>query len=241
MRFAIQVAGYLIGLPLEILIIAAMLRGPYRRFPVLFLYTIANFLTTLIEIPAYVAYYAGNAQDFRSRAWLYWLDEQILLTLIFLVVLSLIWHATGGLRSARLVRFWVIAGAVVFAAGSFLIHHKPDALAPGQWMTPWTRDLYFGSAILDLALWTLLIAAREKDRLILMLSGALGIQFTGEAIGGSIRTLSLRPTPISRGMVFGGDIVILLANLFCLYFWWQALRDPSVGDKRAAAAGAHSL
>jgi hypothetical protein len=235
MRFAIQVAGYLIGLPLEILIIAAMLRGPYRRFPVLFLYAIANFLTTVIEVPAYISYYSGNRQAFRSRAWLYWLDERILLTLIFLVVLSLIWQATAGIRAARPVRIWVIAGAFVFATGSFFIHHRPDAFAAGEWMTPWTRDLYFGSAVLDLALWSLLIAAREKDQLILMLSGALGIQFTGEAIGGSIRALSLRPTPVGRGMVLGGNIVILIANLFCLYLWWQALRANTRGKKAIVA------
>lgn len=231
MRFAVQVAGYLIGLPLEILIIAAMLRGAYRRFPILFLYTLANFLATAIEIPAYVSFYAGNRQAFRSRAWLYWVDEQILLTLLFLVVLSLIWEATADVRAAKPLRLWVIAGALVLAACSFFVHHRPEPSAIGEWMTPWTRDLYFGSAVLDLGLWSLLIAARKKSRCILTLSGALGIQFTGEAIGGSIRTLASSPTPAGRAVVFTGDIIIMLANLFCLYLWWQAFRNRDTSER----------
>ena len=51
MRFALQVAGYAVGLPLEVLIIAALLRGGYRRFPFVFIYTVIDFLTTVLEIP----------------------------------------------------------------------------------------------------------------------------------------------------------------------------------------------
>ena len=41
-------------------------------------------------------------------------------------------------------------------------------------MTPWTRDLNFGAAILDLGLWALLIGSRQKDRKLLLVTGALG-------------------------------------------------------------------
>ena len=47
------------------------------------------------------------------------------------------------------------------------------------WMTLVSRDLSFSAVILDLLLWMLLIAARRKDRQLLMLSGALGIQTHG--------------------------------------------------------------
>ena len=71
-------------------------------------------------------------------------------------------------------------------------------------MTPWTRDLNFCSAILDLALWALLIAAREKDHRLLLLSGGLGIQFTGEAIGESTAT---SPYAATRGpCLFSGTV-----------------------------------
>ena len=84
-------------------------------------------------------------------------------------------------------------------------------------MTLWLRDLNFSAAILDLGLWAMLLASRHKETRLLLLSGALGIQFTGEAIGQSLRHLF--PWELSPG-----DVVTLLANLVCLWIWWQALR-----------------
>ena len=89
-------------------------------------------------------------------------------------------------------------------------------------MTPWSSNLNFCSAILDLALWALLIASREKDQRLLMLSGALGIQFTGEAIGHALRNLSRRNH--STLMVSLGNAVAVLTYLAFLYILWQTFR-----------------
>ncbi len=225
MRFALQVCGWLIGLPLELLIIAALLRGGYRRFPFIFVYTIIDFLTTVVELPSAVGYVRGMPRAAVALASVYWLDEVILQVLVYAVVMSLIYQATGKLRSRRIVRASLIAGAILFAGISFLIHWDP-ALNVGSFMTPWTRDLNFCSAILDLALWALLIASREKDHQLLMLSGGLGIQFTGEAIGESVRNLAMRSH--SRPLSLFGNILIMLTNLLFLYIWWQALRTAPV-------------
>ena len=232
MQFALQLCGFVIGLPLELLIIAALVRGPYKRFPAILAYMVVTFLTTVIEIPANIAYYRGEQQSARSRAFYYWFNERVLLVLLFLVVFTLIWHATADVRSRKLVRLTLIVGPILFAAASFLIHYNPNALGPGEWMTPWTRDLYFGNAVLDLGLWTLLIASREKDRCLLMLSGALGVQFTGEAIGGSIRYLGeaiFGHTAQARPLILMGNVLMMAANLACMYIWWQAFREAPAG------------
>ena len=221
MRFAIQLCGVVIGLPLELLIIAALLRGGYRRFPLVFAYTIADFLTTVVELPSGVGYIRSLPWAANAYAALYWFDETVLQVLVYAVVMSLIYQATGKLRSRRIVRASLIAGAILFAGISFLVHRDP-VLNVGSFMTPWTRDLNFCSAILDLALWALLIGSREKDHRLLLLSGGLGIQFTGDAIGTSIRQLALRTH--SRAMSLTGGVVMLLASLLFLYIWWQALR-----------------
>ena len=230
MQLAIQVCNYLIGVPLELLIIAALLRGAYRRFPFIFVYIIAYFLTTVAEIPVYIAYYSGvkGARGFRVK--LYWIDEGILQLLVFAVVMSLIYEASSRLGSRRMVRAVLSIGTVVFAGVSFLIHYAPG-LGLSVWMTPWTRDLSFGSTILDLALWFLLIASKKKDSLLLMLSGALGIQFTGEAIGESLRNLST-----ARVVVGAGDILIILADFIFLYIWWQAFRGTPKKNRSSQTA-----
>jgi hypothetical protein len=230
MRFVLQLCGLLIGLPLELLIIGALLRGGYRRFPFIFAYAIIDFLTTAVEIPSAVDYVRGTHGAARSLSTLYWPLEVVMQVLVYSVVMSLIYRASAKLRSRRMVRASLIAGAVLFAGISFLIHYSP-ALSAGLWMTPWIRDLNLCSAILDLALWALLIAAaREKDHRLLLLSGGLGIKFTGEAIGASIRQLALRNR--SRSISTAGNVLIMLTNLVFLYIWWQALRTAPARDPR---------
>ena len=229
MRFAIQLCGVLIGLPLEFLIIAALLRGGYRRFPFILVYTIADFLATVIELPYALGYVRGMPWAANALASVYWLDETILQVLVYAVVMSLIYQATGKLRSRRIVRTALIAGAILFAGISLLIHRNP-ALNMGSFMTPWIRDLNFCSAILDLALWMLLIGSREKDHRLLLLSGGLGIQFTGEAIGESTRNLAMRSH--SRPISLFGNSLIMLTNLLFLYIWWQALRTAPVRKRQ---------
>jgi hypothetical protein len=218
MRVALQYGAWLVGLPLEILIIATLLRGSFRRFPFLLLYCVALFLTTVIEISVNLAYYSGIRFS-HSRATYYWIDEAIRQALIYAVVISWIYLATANLRSRTFVRISLIIGAIILAGVSFLVHYNSHALAGDKWtwMTLWVRDLDFSAAVLDLMLWALLLGARQRNSQLLMLSGGLGIQFTGEAIGQSLRYLI-------RWQLSPGDIIDLLTNLFGLWIWWQALR-----------------
>jgi len=235
MRLALQVVGWAIGLPLEILIIAALLRGGYRRFPFIFAYIVIDFVTTVLEMPAGLNYVRGGSQGGVLYAYLYWIDEVVLQVLIYAVVMSLIYDATRHMRSRRMVRISLIVGAVLIAGVSFLLHYNP-ALNKGSFMTPWTRDLNFCSAILDLGLWALLLGSRSRDHQMLLLSGALGIKFAGESIGESVRQLAIRSK--SRPISLTGNVIIMLANIFFFYVWWQALRARrSKESQKKGAAG----
>jgi hypothetical protein len=220
-RFAIQLCGLVIGLPLQLLLIGTLLRGGYRRYPFLFAYVVGDFMTTVVEVPSAVGYYRGRQWAAFAFPAVHWFNVVVMQVLVYAVVMSLIYQATGALRARRIVRASLIAGAMLFAGISFLIHWNP-ALNRGSFMTPWIRDLNVCSSVLDLALWALLIAAREKDHRLLLLSGGLGIQFAGEAMGTSILQLALRTR--SRAMSLTGSVMMLLADLLFLYIWWQALR-----------------
>jgi hypothetical protein len=115
---------------------------------------------------------------------------------------------------------------LLFAGISFAVHYRPSLKHSGYWMTGWTRDLSFGSAILDLGLWTLLISSRRGDRRLLLISGALGMQFAGEAIGAALQDLSIAQTVNSLNLA--GSIITMLASLACLYVWWQTFRPSAV-------------
>src|SRR5215471_12844090 len=179
MLFAFQIAFGAIGLPLQIAVIAAMLRNGGRRYPFLFLYMVADFLTTALEIRPSLTYHSATPEALRSFAKLYWWDERILQALVFVLVISLVYGATAYFRPRRAILAGVILATIIFAAVTFFIHFDADPRAPiGKWMTPWTRDLNFAAAVLDLGLWAMLIGRRDKDYRLMMISGALGLQFT---------------------------------------------------------------
>jgi hypothetical protein len=225
-RFAIQLCGLVIGLPLQLLIIGTLLRGGYRRFPFLFAYVIGDFLTTGVEIPSALGYHRGMQWAAFAFPAVHWFNVVVMQVLVYAVVMSLIYQATGKLQTRRIVRASLIVGAILFAGASFLIHRNP-ALNMGSFM------------ILDLALWALLIASREKDHRLLLLSGGLGIQFTGEAIGTSIVQLALRNR--SRTLSLSGGVVMVLADLMFLYIWWQAFRmEPPRRNHRVTVSVSRS-
>src|SRR5271157_908728 len=149
MRFAIQLCGLIIGLPLQLLIIGTLLRGSYRRFPFLFAYMVGDFLTTAVEVPSAVGYQRGMQWAAFAFPADHWFNAVVMQVLVYAVVMSLIYEATGKLRSRRIVRASLIAGAILFAGISYLIHWNP-ALNTGSFMTLWIRDLNFCSSVLDL-------------------------------------------------------------------------------------------
>jgi hypothetical protein len=230
MRFALQIVLYAIGLPLQVLVISALWRGPFRQYPGVFVYVLADFLTTVLEIWPSLMSSNTKGAAVQTFAQLYWLDERILQGLVFVMVISLVYTATAHMRPRRILLFGIIGGTLGFAAITFLIHRdtQPGVLI-GKWMTPWTRDLNFCAAVLDLGLWATLIANRERNYTLLMVSGALGVQFTGDAIAQAMRDLN----PTLRDYV--ATYLVPLPNLTCLYIWWQAFRTAADKARRPQA------
>jgi hypothetical protein len=218
-----QILGYVAALLLQLLIINLLLRGAWRQYPFLFVYVLADFVTNLMEIQPNLEYDTGSAEAKRHWAMLYWVDERIIQALLFLLVISLIYRASAHLRPRRTLVLGLVVGSVLFAGISVLSHYSPE-MTTGRWMTRWTRDMNFCAAVLDLGLWAMLIRAREKDYRLLLISGALGIQFTAGAIGQALRDISHDMVPIS-------SILIVCANLTSLYIWWQALKLPERARK----------
>lgn len=232
MQNAIQLIGYLVGVPLEVLIVATLLRGGYSRYPFVFAYVIADLITTVIEIRPCLGYGSRMSESIHQFMWIYWIDERVMETLIFLVVISLVYLAAQDRKPRGAGVAGVIGGTLIFTVISFSIHYRPN-LYVGQWMTPWTRDMNFAGAILDLGLWAKLISQPRKDYRLLMVSGALGIQFTAQAIGQAIRTLSHSPT-----IRFLANILLMSMNLIFLYLWYQAFHAGASASPEPARPAA---
>jgi hypothetical protein len=136
---------------------------------------------------------------------------------LYVVVISLIFNASDHSSKRASRGRLLIAGSVLFAALSlyFTYGHVFD-----RWMTRFSRNLGFLAVILNLVLWAALLKLRRPDQTLLMVSGGIGIQMAGKAIGHALRQLS-------HSTVTLGDLVIVLSHLLCLYIWWQAFRKPS--------------
>lgn len=216
MQLTLQIAAYVIGLPLGLMIMAVLMRGEWKRYPFVFAYVLGDFLTSVLEIQPGLQYETATAQARKSFTWMYWWDERVMQLLVFLLVISLIYRASAHLERRNLLLLGAICGILLFAGITFLIYYDPN-LTTGKWMNPWLSNLNFSAAILDLGLWVLLIGSKRKDHRLLMVSGALGIQFTGGAIGQAVRQLSHSSVQVTA-------YFISMSNLICLYILWRAFR-----------------
>jgi len=221
MRLALQIFALAVGLPLQVLVVAALLRGPWRRFPLVLAFSAVALVLTLVQAPGAIEAMRGIHPQGLPYWVTYWLGEAINELLLYAAVVSLLYRASDRLRSARIVRVLMILAACLVAGGTFLAHFDPS-LQRGEYLSPWFRDLNFACALMDIVLWTSLLATRDRDRQLLLLSGGLGVQFAGSAIGESLRQMAIpsRSIPLSRA----GSWIIVGANLFRFYTWWHALR-----------------
>jgi hypothetical protein len=235
MRSALQVASYLLWFPLIVLAITAVLRAGVRRYALIFTYLTASFLFAVMQIPAALAYRADN----RHYEWLnlvFATGEVAATALVLAVVLGLIYRASSRIGPRRLLRLVLIAGSVLFMALSFLIHSRGGAEL-SFWIMPWKRDVNLCAAILDFALWTMLLNSRGRDPMLLLLTGGMGIMFAGDTIGDALRNLA-----ISRGsnpIFMAGNIVTTLADSVFLFVWWQGF-SREARQQAAARVAKHA-
>ena len=237
-RVVIQLLSYVLWFPLKVLGIGALLRVGVGRYPLIFTYSVATFLFAAAELPLSLSYVGATrgGEDPRYE-YLHWIGEGVTYVLILAVVISLIYRATSKLLPRRIIRLALVAGGFLFIAVSFLLHYDSKLQHLGDWVTPWTRYLNVCAAILDLALWGLLLRSREKDSTLLLLTGGMGISFAGEAIGTSIRSIAWQKR--SLNLYLFGHVVMMLADAAFLYIWWQTFRREA--NRVNVPANAHRV
>jgi hypothetical protein len=211
MYYVFALAG-IAGTVLQILLVAAMLRAGWKEYGVLFAYCVVLLVTSAVEATTFL----GMNRVTASTAY-YWTSDSIRQVLLYVVVISLIFSASDQSAKRESIRRLLIAGSVLFAALSLYFTHQRGL---DFWMTRFSRNLGFLAVILNLILWAALLKHRRPDQILLLVSGGLGIQMAGKAIGHALRQLS--PSTLTLG-----NLVIVLSHLVCLYIWWQAFRKPS--------------
>jgi len=207
---ALQYSAYAIGLWLNLLVISALVRGSYRQYPFVFVYSVTLLLSTVVEMGVQLATVSVQ-KDYR---YYYWIDEVILDVLVFCIVIAFIDEAARYSKHKTIERHWLVLAAGVFCAVSFAIHRSAHL---NRQMTLISRDLNICAVVLDLILWSLLVTARHPNRRLLLLSGGLGLQLTGAIMGEQLRHFS-------HSLYLTGTLLELTTGFLGLYVWWRALR-----------------
>jgi hypothetical protein len=210
-----------VSLVLQVLVIHELLRGAYRRFPILL-----GYCSVLLFISVFntLAFFQGPRGEWTKHSQqYYWIGEMILQGIIYVIVISFVHRAMGANSNREATRRRLIACAAVIAAAAFYFFHDARTAV---WMTRVTLYLSFLSTLFSLLLWVVLIRVELRDRMLLLVTGGLGMQMAGQAIGHALREVA-RPGANSQLLVFAGNLSLVLSHLICLYVWWRAFRDDN--------------
>ncbi|MBI4903425.1 MAG: hypothetical protein HY820_07315 [Acidobacteria bacterium] len=205
----LQWTGWVLGISLQLLVIAAILRGKLRSYPILFALIIFEFLSTIVMVAATLDSGAWT----KETAKYYWITEVIDYALIYACLVQLLAQAVSRGQGRRRIA-WVIVLGVLFVLLSIVQSYH---VRPHLWMNQLVRNVAFGSMFVNLTLWTVLIRQPNRERL--MVTAGMGIQLAGSAIGHSLLS-------ISRQFVWAGNVVLLSVYLLFLYTIWRALKAP---------------
>jgi len=218
----IEWTGTVVAVLLQVAIIAKLLSGAYRSYPMLLVFITVNFLATV----------ASASAIFGSREWtahasrMYWLCNTVQYGFVFALQVHMLSQGMNGPRARRRIAY-LIAGGILFAVLAVWTAHHPRM---NLWMTQVVRNIGFGAMILNLALWTSLL--RNPDRCRLMITAAIGIMLAGEAIGHSLRQMA-------QGLVPLGNGVLLLTYFLALVLIWRGLARFATQANEAPSAALH--
>ncbi len=200
----------------QLVLLIFLLQGPFRKFPVLFIYLVADLASTVVETLADSFYNVGRESPFYLL--LFWSDEIALDLLLFLLVIVLTYQATEG-SPVRAMTGRLLGGVVL------AVLLLPFVLFPRPFTSPWFNStselLNFGGAIMNLFLWTALIGSRRRDQLLLTVSAGLGVVVTGAAISFGLRHL------ITQRELWIPNMFLLLTHLTGLAIWCWAFRPAA--------------
>ena len=206
---------FFVSLALQIFVIGLLRRGAYKDYPFVFVYSLVLIMTTVAD----GAVFAGVAH----MEYAFYRNEALRQLLLFTVVMSLMDRAVRERPYRGRIRLVLVLSACLAVLISVQIHREAHFRQYYLWATQVGRDLSFGSVVLTLLLWITLISSKRRDAQLLMVTGGLGLQFTGEAIGQSMRQMSV---PHHHILLLAGNLVLTASHLMRLYVWSEAFRRP---------------
>lgn len=208
---------------LGFVLLVFLLRGFLPKYLVLFLYSAIQEVITLIDLVLV------NGEEGRKSALyrnIYWTEEIVWDLSMFLLVSVLIHRTLEGRPEREFARKVLIIVWVTALALPFLLFTSHPMFGT-RWFNGASQVLNFGAAILNLVLWGALIATRNRDRLLMLVSAGLGINVAGAAIAWGVRQLALH-TSFVNDVRNAADMFAQLTYLAGLAIWCYAFTPKRI-------------
>jgi hypothetical protein len=214
-----------VGIFLHVVLLFLLILGPFRRYFVIFLYCLAQTVLGVLD-GVILRKFGQSSTQYRT---MFWTDAIIVDVLLFLVVIVLTYQALEGnpLR-AKMTR--ILGGlSVIVAILPFVVLRRP--LFMTRWFNGTDQILEFGVAIMNLGLWTALIASKKRDAQLLTVTAGLGARVAASAL-----LLGLRHFTVGGGTAREiADVAVRLTFIAGTLIWCWAFR-PSTRPKPKAPA-----
>ncbi len=218
-----------VGLVLQLLVLHQLILGAYKKYPLLLVYSLASLAATVAES---TRFFSGGSNDAVYQKW-YWINDFVLRSLLFLIVISLIASALKNAPNRVLfVAVLSLAAALIIGLSLYSAYdfRKDRFRIPG--VARASSNLSFASTLMVLALWAALLRLKNRDWQLLRLTAGLGVSVSGESISYAMRATMTKETE----WVIVPNLIAVLSSLLGLYIWWKALR-PSRNANAPSPAG----
>jgi hypothetical protein len=203
-----------VGIVGQLLLLYFLLRGPLRRYYLIFIYTLAETAAT------YADKYAIRSMGRQSTEFhnVYFGGEVSVDLLLFVVVILFTYQVMEDSPMRAKVR-------KILAAIAASVIVLPFVLISGDWFsTKWyngTIQLFnFGAAVMTLALWTALIARKARSQEMMLVCAGLGVAVAGSAVAWGMRKFT---SPGSDARTIA-NLLIQVMYLVKLGIWCWAFR-----------------
>lgn len=198
---------------LQLSLAGLLLRGPIRRYSLLFLYCCAQLIANVADG---IALSAGGVRSVLYSN-VYWTGDVVHDLLLFLLVITLTYTVMEGnpLRPGvgRLLAIIAVAAVVL----PFVLYHP---YFTGSWFRHTSQLLSLGAAFMNLLLWTAIVGRKgQRDHQVLMVSAGVGVAVTGLAVGYGF--LQFMSSPAARWLpdLFKALTQVAGNVIWCWAFW----------------------
>lgn len=205
---------YVITVILDFAVIFYLLRGPFRRFPLVFFFCL---LQVAVTTGSNISFFYLHSSVLFTR-W-YWTGDFLGHLGITLIIVFLIREGMTGKPFQTITAYALVVFMICLAAVSLVAFREPHA---NHWLTQVTRNLSFGEELLNFVLWGVLIQRAEIDSRLLMVSAGIGVQVSGEVIGITLRLYA------SKSTAWVPNLLTISCELLCLSVWIWAFRSSGV-------------